>query len=32
MVNTTCNNYIVSLCNVTPNAAIIVKLNKLILG
>lgn len=32
MVNTTCNNYVVSLCHVTPNAPIIVKLNELILG
>ena len=32
MVNTTCNNYVVSLCLVTPNAPIIVELNELILG
>lgn len=32
MVNTTCNNYVVSLCLVTPNAPIIVELNEHILG
>lgn len=32
MVNTTCNNYVVSLCLITPNAPIIVELNELILG
>lgn len=32
MVNTTCNNYVVSLCLATPNAPIIVELNELILG
>ena len=32
MVNTTCNNYVVSLCLVTPNVPIIVELNELILG
>lgn len=32
MVNTNCNNYVVSLCLVTPNAPIIVELNELILG
>lgn len=32
MVNTTCNNYVVSLYLITPNAPIIVELNELILG
>lgn len=32
MMNIICNNYVVSLCHVTPNAPIIVKLNELILG